>query len=224
VRVTGTTGRLGRAVPAYPRRNPVTAGYLVVLAVGWVVLAAVPAAVRGRVLAAVSTNLANLPRRPVLALLGSPLVVDTSAGPLFAALVVVGGIAVCLAALERRIGGLRAALAGLAGHLVATALSLAVVVLAVRHGWYPASVRSAPDYGVSYLAMTAATAVAPLLRRWPLVAGYLLVVLALPLAMTTWYGWLPDFTTIGHLTAGLCGLVVAVLVRRGAGRCGMLGR
>ncbi len=201
----------------YPRRNPVTAGYLVVLGVTWAVLRfAVPAATRGRVLAAISTDLVNLAHRPVLPLLASLLVVDTSAGPLFTALIVGGGLAVCLAALERRVGGLRAAAYGVAGHLVATGVSLVVVVLAVRHGGYPVSVRSAPDYGVSYLAMTASAAVvAGLVRPLPLAAGGAVALLALPFTDTTWYGPLPDFTTIGHVVAGLCGLALGVtLVRR----------
>jgi hypothetical protein len=220
--VAGVLGRIGRAVRAYPGRNPVTVGYLAVLAASWVLLRWVLGPVgRGRVLAAVSTDLVNLPRRPVSAVLGSLLVVDTSAGPLFVALIVGGGIAVCLAALERRVGALWAVTVGVSGHLVATAVSVAVVLLAVRHGLYPAWVRAAPDYGVSYLAMTAATAVSVLIRPRPLAVGYAAVVLALPFTAMTWYGWLPDFTTIGHLIAGLAGLAAAVLlVRRRQARVG----
>jgi hypothetical protein len=204
-------------VLAYPRRNPVTAGYLVLLAVTWALLRfAVGPATRARVEVAISTDLVNLGHRPVLPLFTSLLAVDTSAGPLFTALIVGGGLVVCLAALERRVGWLRALSYGVGGHLVATGVSLLVVVLAVRHGAYPASVRSDPDFGVSYLAMTAAAAVvAGLLRPWPLAAGGAVVLLALPFTDTTWYGWLPDFTTIGHLVAGVCGLTVGVaLVRR----------
>lgn len=206
----------------YPRRNPVTAGYLVLLGVSWLVVRHLlgPAA-RATVLAGISTDLANLPRHP-LAPLTSLLVVDTSAGPLFVAVIVAGGIGCCLAALERRYGAVRALAVGVGAHLVATVLSLAVVLLAVRHGWYPASVARDPDYGPSYLAIAAATAVTPMIRpRW-LAAGYLVVVLALPFADATWYGALPDFTTIGHLVAAGAGLVAIPVLRRG--RWGRWGR
>lgn len=206
--------RFYRILVDYPRRNPLTFGYLMVLAASWALLrfTLTPAAGH-RLFEAISTNLDNLPHHPLLALLGSLLVVDTSAGLLFLALVVGFGLACCFAVLERHIGAARAIFLGVTGHLVATLASLGVITLALRHGWYPPEVRSEPDYGVSYLATTAAAAVTALIRPQLLAACYALVMLALPFTNTIWYGWLPDFATVGHLCSALFGLAMIGYVR-----------
>jgi len=205
---------LYRILVGYPRRNPLTFGYLMLLAASWALLRFVLTPAAGhRLLEAISTNLDNLPHHPLLAPFGSLLVVDTSASLLFLTLIVGFGVACCFAVLERQIGAARAIFLGVTGHLAATLASLGLIALALRHGWYPSEVRSELDYGVSYLATTAAAAVTALIRPLLLAAGYALIMLALPFTNTIWYGWLPDFITVGHLCAALFGLAMIGYVR-----------
>jgi hypothetical protein len=204
--------RFVRAVVDYPARNPVTAGYLVsVLLCSWLVgaLSRPPA---DAVLHAISTNLDNMGRHPLFSLATSALV---SAGGL--QVVTVPGVVCCLAWLERRFGAWRAFGVFAVGHVIGTLLSLAVIVLALRAGRYPAEVRGGLDYGVSYGAVAALTAVGPFPPRW----------LGVPCATfgllygfteTTWYGALPDFSTVGHVSAALCGLVAGLWLARSARR------
>jgi hypothetical protein len=201
----------------YVRAGPVTATYLLVLLVSHVWLdhfAVHP----HRVLAAISTNDVNLRHHPLQSLGGSALFfngtltrIDTE---LFAGTVITMGfgIAGALWWWEKQVGAIRAYAIFLSGHVVATLCAWLVIQHAVLSGRYPESVRTALDYGVSYGAeamLAACTVVMTGFRRWV----WLAAVLAWPLADATWYGVLPDFTTIGHLTAAAVGLVAGTMVR-----------
>lgn len=202
-------------VRAYPRRCPVTFAYLVVLAVTDVLVFHVVApAARERLLLDVSTNLGNLGRHPVRSMIASMLVVDTRASFLDELLIVGLGIAVCLARLERRAGSLRAAAVFVFGHVTATLVAALVLLVAIGSGSYPPALEHTLDFGVSYGSITATTAI-----TWYLPGGvrvpWAAVCVLYPLTAASWYGWVPDFTTVGHVAGALCGLAAGyAAVRR----------
>ncbi|WP_405942925.1 rhomboid-like protein [Streptomyces sp. NBC_00207] len=200
-----------RAVRGYPRRAPLTLAYVCLLLAShaWVIygLSADRAA---SVLGYVSTNLDNLQDHPLSALLGSVLffdgtLTDVTSTDFVGTLITLGlGVCCCLAWAEHRWGTPRAVAVFLGGHVVATLLTAVVISVALQHGWYPAAVRQALDYGVSYGAQTVlalGTLALPRRGRLP----WAVFVLAWPLGGADWSGPLPDFTTIGHLIAAALG-------------------
>ncbi|MFG2907084.1 rhomboid-like protein [Kitasatospora sp. NPDC048286] len=219
------TGAL-HAVRTYPRRSPLTFGYVVLLLLGHVWVESVLAADRADALRDhISTNLDNLHDHPVTALFGSALLFDGTLTEVLSTgfgstLITLGlGVCCCLAWTERRHGSLRAAAVFLGGHIGATLLTAAVILLALRHGWYPQDVRQASDYGISYGAQTVlalATLAVPRWARLPWAA----FVLAWPLAGGggEWPGPLPEFTTVGHLLAAALGFTLAAAVALTASR------
>ncbi|WP_404952998.1 rhomboid-like protein [Streptomyces sp. 147326] len=207
----GPLGRPLRAVRGYPRRAPLTLAYVCLLLVShaWVSqgLSADRAAT---VLGYLSTNLDNLQDHPLSALLGSALFFDGTLTDVtstdFVGTLITLGLGVCcfLAWAERRWGKPRAVAVFLGGHVAATLLTAVVITVALQHGWYPAGVRQALDYGVSYGAQTVlavGTLAFPRRGRLP----WAVFVLAWPLGGADWTGPLPDFTTIGHLIAAALG-------------------
>ncbi|MFC1401017.1 MULTISPECIES: rhomboid-like protein [Streptacidiphilus] len=209
--------RLLRWAAGYPRRNPAAFGYLLLLAVDAALLRRVLSESDGvRLRQYISTNLDNMGQHPLRSLFGSLLVVDTGDALSFF-LVVVVGLAVCLAVLERSVGTRRAVALVLVAHVGATLTTTAVISVAVGDGAYPQATRHALDYGVSYVSIAAVAAVTPLLPRRlrPWWAG---AAVLYPLSDAEWYGALPDFTTIGHCTAALIGLAGARIGGVGRGR------
>ncbi|MFI8260960.1 MULTISPECIES: rhomboid-like protein [unclassified Streptomyces] len=208
----GPSGRALRAVRGYPRRAPLTLAYVCLLLAGHVWVDQVLSADRAAtVLGHLSTNLDNLQDHPVSALLGSVLFFDGTLTDVtstdFVGTLITFGLGVCcfLAWAEHRWGKRRAVAVFLGGHVAATLLTAVVITIALRHGWYPTAVRQALDYGVSYGAQTVlaiGTLALPRRGRLPWAA----FVLAWPLGGAEWTGGpLPDFTTIGHLTAAALG-------------------
>ncbi|MEU9162698.1 rhomboid-like protein [Streptomyces sp. NPDC048424] len=207
----GPLGRPLRAVRGYPRRAPLTLAYVCLLLAGHVWVSRGPSADRAAgVLGYLSTNLDNLRDHPLSALLGSALFFDGTLTDVtstdFVGTFITLGLGVCcfLAWAEHRWGKRRAVAVFLGGHVAATLLTAVVISVALRHGWYPAAVRQALDYGVSYGAQTVlaiGTLALPRWRRLPWAA----FVLAWPLGGADWSGPLPDFTTIGHLMAAALG-------------------
>ncbi|GGS31550.1 membrane protein [Streptomyces nojiriensis] len=207
----GALDGLVRAVRGYPRRAPLTLAYVCLLLgshawVGHGLSTERAAAVLGHV----STNLDNLQDHPVPALLGSALFFDGTLTDVtstdFVGTLITLGLGVCcfLAWVEHRWGRVRAVAVFLGGHVAATLLTAVVIAVALRHGWYPAAVRQALDYGVSYGAQTVlaiGTLALPRRGRLPWAA----FVIAWPLGGADWSGPLPDFTTVGHLTAAALG-------------------
>lgn len=222
----GLLDGLLRAVRGYPRRAPLTLAYVCLLLVGhaWVShgLSADRAAT---LLGYLSTNLDNLQDHPLTTLLGSVLFFDGTltdvTSPGFVGTLITLGLGVCcfLARAEHRWGKPRAVAVFLGGHVAATLLTAVVITVAVHNGWYPAAVREASDYGISYGAQTVLAVGTPALpRRGRL--PWAVFVLAWPLGGGEWNGPLPDFTAVGHLVAAALGfgLVAVPAFRRQRGR------
>jgi hypothetical protein len=207
-----TARRLLAWVAEYPRRSPVTLGYLLVLAATDVIVHHLLASgTRRRLLLGISTNLHHMERNPLRVLVASPLVIDTGATFVDNLLIIGLGLVVCMAVLERRAGSLRAAGVFVLGHVGATLVAAVVIVAAVRSGSYPGSVQSGLDYGVSYGAIAVAMAVTWYLPLWvrPLWAAFGVFY---PLTAATWYGRVPDFSTVGHLAGALLGLAAGYAI------------
>ncbi|MFF7993953.1 rhomboid-like protein [Kitasatospora xanthocidica] len=212
----GLPARLLRAVLTYPRRSPLTLCYVGLLVLGhvWVEEWLSPDradALRGYI----STNLDNLHDHPVTALFSSALLFDGTLTDIASTgfggtLITLGlGICCCLAWAERRFGRLRAAAVLLGGHIGATLITALVILVALRHGWYPEDVRQDRDYGISYGAQTSLAFATLALPRWARLPWAAFVV-GWPLSGDTeWPGPLPDFTTVGHLLSAALGFALA---------------
>ncbi|MFD6294023.1 rhomboid-like protein [Streptomyces sp. NPDC060235] len=191
-----------------PLGTPFTFGYALVLAVtSYVASHADPAIVRSLHQAS-STDVAHLVRYPVAVLFASALwIVGGFLSPYAA------GFLLVLTALERRIGGARAAGVFLLGHVVATLATEVPVGLAVWAGHLPGSSLHRFDYGISFGVAASVGALAGLLSpwlRWPLLTliGSVLAenLILLDDPMTNW----------GHLLALALGVATWPLVRRAA--------
>ncbi|MGW7549172.1 rhomboid-like protein [Streptomyces sp. NPDC054770] len=153
-----------------------------------------------------STDVAHLLRTPVFVLLASALwIAGGLLSPYALAFVLV------LTALERRIGGARAILVFLAGHVLATLATEVPVGLAVLAGHLPGTSLHRLDYGISFGVAASIGALSGLLTpwlRWPLLAlvGYSLLadLVAFQDPMTNW----------GHLISLAIGTALWPVVRR----------
>ncbi|MEY9907009.1 hypothetical protein ABIA35_003234 [Catenulispora sp. MAP12-49] len=210
---------LARAARSYPRRNPLTFAYLLVILAGLLFLTKVlsgPAADHLKI--AISTNPHNMAHDPLAVLLASPAFTATDSGVLSHLLIIAGGVGVCMAALERRAGAVRTAAVFLLANTIATAVATSVAAAAIHSGRYPAKWWNGYDYGISYGVLAIAASVTPLVPRavrWPWAAG----VFAYPFVSAQWFGLLPNFSTIGHETAAAFGLAAGYfLMRDGATR------
>ncbi|MEZ0115129.1 hypothetical protein ABH920_009164 [Catenulispora sp. EB89] len=207
---------LVRAARAYPRRNPMTFAYLLVILAGLLLLTKIltgPAADHLKI--TISTNPHNMAHAPLTVLLASPLVAATDSGLLSHLLIIAGGVGVCMAALERRLGAARTAAVFLLANTIATAVTTSVAAAAIHSGRYPAKWWDGYDYGISYGVLAIAAAVTPLVpraARLPWVAG----VFAYPFVSAQWFGLLPNFATIGHETAAAFGLAAGYFLLRRA--------
>ena len=140
----------------------------------------------------VSTNLDNLRVAPVRALVGSALVLQDGAW-----LVPTAAAGFTVGALEYRVGAVRTAGIGVAGHVLPTLVTQAGVWWGIRRGWQPESERSRSDTGASYIAAAAVGAVAATLRdpaRWIVMTTAVTAAVA-DLAVTR------DVVETGHLLA-----------------------
>ena len=189
-----------------PTRTPFTFAYAAVLAVTSLVAAYAAPGLVYTLYQDSSTDVAHLVRMPVLVLLASALwIAGGVLSPYAAAFVLV------LTALERRIGGVRAACVFLTGHVLATLATEVPVGLAVLFGGLPTTSLHRLDYGISFGVAASVGALAGLLTpwvRWPLVtlvAGMLVNdLIAFQDPMTNW----------GHLIALSLGIAGWPLVRR----------
>ncbi|MEV7188898.1 rhomboid-like protein [Kitasatospora sp. NPDC093102] len=213
--------RLASLLPTW-RRSPATVTYLcVLLTTYWVTFRLLPLDQAERVFHAVSTNLDNLQHHPVRSLLGSALFPATPLLSVPGVLTLGVGIAGCLGWIERTHGTGRALAALAIGHFGATLVTAPVVMCGIVSGRYDPAEAFGFDFGISYAAVAAMAAVTGrlpgLLRPLWLLSGVGYV-----LSTAEWYGLLPDFTTIGHLSAVALGCMAARLLgldrRRVTGR------
>ncbi|MBS2546284.1 hypothetical protein KGQ19_05340 [Catenulispora sp. NL8] len=233
---------VARAVRDYPRRNPLTFAYLLVILAGLLIMTKVlsgPTADHFKI--AISTNPHDMAHTPLTVLLASPVFAATDSGVFSHLLIIGGGVGVCMAALERRIGALRTAAVFLLANSIATAVATSVAAAAIHSGRYPAKWWDGYDYGISYGVLAIAASVTPLVARavpssplsrslpwsrslsrspWSLpprivrlfwIAG----VFAYPFVSAQWFGLLPNFATIGHETAAAFGLAAGYYLLRG---------
>jgi len=111
----------------------------------------------------VSTDLDNLDWLFPLRLLASAFVADPDVDTVVLVLV---GVVGAFGWLERRFGTAWAFGVFLAIHVVATLVTLLVVVTGVRTGFYPPEVRDDLDYGISYGAIGCTGAIVWFLPKW----------------------------------------------------------
>ncbi|WUH50995.1 hypothetical protein OHO27_13245 [Streptomyces sp. NBC_00443] len=144
-----------------PTGTPFTLAYAAVLAVTSLVATYADPALVHALHQGSSTDVAHLVGMPVTVLLASALwIAGGFVAPYTLALLLV------LAALERRIGGMRTAVVFLTGHVLATLATEVPVGLAVLVGHLPGSSLHRIDYGVSFGVATAIGALSGLLRPW----------------------------------------------------------
>lgn len=189
-----------------PTGTPFTFSYAALLALTSLVAAWADPALMHTLYQGSSTDVAHLVRTPVLVLLASALWIAGGVVSPYA-----GAFVLVLTALERRIGGARAACVFLAGHVLATLATEVPVGLAVLFGHLPDTSLHRLDYGISFGVAGSIGALSGLLTpwvRWPLlalVASTLLDdLIAFHDPMTNW----------GHLIALTIGIAGWPLVRR----------
>ncbi len=189
-----------------PAGTPFTFGYVVVLVVTSLVTEYAAPSLVHALHQGSSTDVAHLVRMPVLVLLASAVWI---AGGVLSPYAM--GFVFAFTALERRIGGARAACVFLLGHVLATVVTEGAVGLGVLVGHLPDSSLHRLDYGVSFGVATGVGALAGLLTpwlRWPLVLGVGGMVLADLIAFTD------PMTNWGHLMAFAVGVALWPSVRR----------
>ncbi|MFJ4524907.1 rhomboid-like protein [Streptomyces sp. NPDC088810] len=197
--------RLRHLLPT-PAGTPFTFVYGAVLAVTSLVAALADPALVHTLHQGSSTDVAHLVRTPVLVLPASALWIAGGIVSPYAALFVL-----VLTALERRIGGMRAACVFLAGHVLATLATEVPVGLAVLAGHLPGTSLHRLDYGISFGVAASIGALAGLIRPWfrwsalALTAGVLL---------TDLVAYTDPLTDWGHVIALAIGVSTWPLVRR----------
>ena len=167
------------------RDTPVTAVVVVVLALVTVAMR-MGSPADADIAQWASTNLVNLHRHPVTAMVASIFVVPDGVSPDVMVFPVAGAV------LERRVGSMRLVAIALVGHVVATLVTEGAVRLAIDSGTDARSAAWQLDVGVSYVVFTvSACAVRLCPRPWrrPALAGLLgwvLVPVLLRSDMTSW--------------------------------------
>ncbi|MFD6433014.1 rhomboid-like protein [Streptomyces venezuelae] len=189
-----------------PTGTPFTFGYALVLAATSLLTRFADPDVVDSLLHGSSTDVAHLAQSPVLVLVASALWI---AGGITSPYAIV--FLLVLTALERRIGGLRAAGVFLLGHVVATLATEVPVGFSVLAGHLPDSSLHRLDYGISFGVAASVGALAGLLTpwlRWTVLVcfGGMLVddLIAFADPMTNW----------GHLLALAIGVLTWPLLRR----------
>ncbi|MET7418963.1 rhomboid family intramembrane serine protease [Dactylosporangium sp. NPDC005555] len=160
--------------------------------------------VRTQIVAANSTNVANLEQHQVWTLFTSAFVLS---GPIEPVQVVT--LLLLTGAAELVWGRRRLVEVFLLTHVIASCLVYAVLQIGLRHGWLGREVARAADVGTSYGAHAVAAALAcslPVRARRVLVPA-VLVLVVLPFADAR------TFTSLGHLLSTLIGLLAGWQLR-----------
>ncbi|MFG2135984.1 rhomboid-like protein [Streptomyces sp. NPDC048650] len=189
-----------------PTGTPFTFGYAGLLLATSLFAAHADPTLVGELLRGSSTDVIHLAQAPLLVLVASALWV---AGGLTSGYAV--ALLFVLTALERRIGGLRAAAVFFGGHALATLATELPVGFSVAAGALPDSSLQRLDYGISFGVMTCVGAVAGLLPPWP---RRLLLAGAGYLAVTGLLAYADPMTDWGHLLSLALGAASWPLLRR----------
>ncbi|WP_051274966.1 rhomboid-like protein [Cellulomonas sp. URHD0024] len=202
--VGALVGRVLRDVWATVRRADLAIAYCAVVTVVTVWVHLQTPERQAEILARVSTNLVSLRAEPVVAMLGSALLVQSVWG-----LYLVVLLLVVLAYLQQFVGRLASLTIGLVGHVGASLVVALGLAAGIFHGVVDKSVATATDVGVSYVMACAmgflTLAVPPRWRWWYLAA--IAVYWLLPAAT-------PTFTDAGHATSLTLGLLLAFVASR----------
>lgn len=187
------------------RSSDVAVVYGVVVVVISIVVAVQSPGLLRRIVDGSSTNLANLRQRPLSVLFASPFVVSPVWG-----LWIVAPMVVAYGALQRWLGRASAIVVGVLGHVGATLFVATMEITSLAKGQVGFSIAVSPDVGSSYgLAAVAGVLTVRVAGRWRrryVIASLIVIVGQLFI--------LRNFTGLGHVTAWLIGLAVAVPVSR----------
>jgi hypothetical protein len=176
----------------------VTLAYAVILVAVWLWLEALGQHAREAAVSRMSTNLHNLSHGHLSTLVGSAFVDD--GGDIY---VWLPGL-VCLLALGELIWrGRGLVIAFAVGHIGATLIVAAGLVIALKAGWLPFSIARATDVGVSYGAVCVLGALtASIPSRWRAAwVGWWLGIAVTAAALGDF-----NFTAFGHISALLLGI------------------
>lgn len=200
-----------RALRGFVRRYPVPLGYMAGLAVVSLVFQQLlsPAS-QQRFDMWASTNLTNLPHRPLSTMVVSGLIAESGLLPWL----VLTGAGLIL--LVQRFGNGRAATLVVGAHVVGTLISEGLVAIRINQGILPESDRDISDVGPSYI--TAAALVAVVLYA-PHLWQRGIALCAWLVAVTTWFEGLSslDVAAVGHVVSMITGALLGslfVLVER----------
>jgi hypothetical protein len=177
--------------------------YAVLVVVISVVVATQPPLLLRDVVQTSSTNLVNLRQRPLSVLFASAFVIS----PVFGLWIVVPMV-VAYGELQRWLGRASLFVVAVLGHVGATLFVATMEITQLAKGRVGFSIAVSPDVGVSYgLAAVAGVLVIRVAGTWRrryVIASLIVIVGQLLI--------LRNFTGLGHLTAWLIGLAVAVPV------------
>ena len=189
------------------RGRDIALGYGVIVIVVSVVAAVQPHGQLRSIVMTSSTDLTNLRQRPLGVLFASAFVISPASG-----LWIVAPMVVAYGALERWLGRASVILVAMLGHVGATLFVATMEITELAKGRVGFRIALSPDVGVSYgLAAVAAVLIVRVGDRWR--RRY--VVMSLVVVVGQFF-ILRNFTGLGHVTAWLIGLAVAVPVSRHA--------
>src|SRR5664279_6258455 len=179
--------------------------YAVLVVVVSVVAATQPPSLLRDIVATSSTDLVNLRQRPLSVLFASAFVISP-----VAALWIVVPMVVAYGELQRWLGRVSLFVVAVLGHVGATLFVATMEVTELAKGRVGFSIAVSPDVGVSYgLAAVAGVLIVRVAETWRrryIIASLVLIVGQLLI--------LRNFTGLGHLTAWLIGLAVAIPLGR----------
>ena len=187
------------------RGRDVAVVYVILVVVISILVAVQPPALLRDIVQTSSTNLVNLRQRPLAVLFVSPFVVSPVSGLWIVAPMIVG-----YGELQRWLGRARALVIGVLGHVGATLFVATMEITQLAKGRVGFSIAVSPDVGVSYgLAAVAGILIVRVAETWRrrYIIASLIVIIGQFLILR-------NFTGLGHLTAWLIGLAVAVPVSR----------
>lgn len=200
-----------RSLREFVRRYPVALCYMAALgAVSLIFQQMLSPASQQRFDIWASTNLTNLPHRPLSTMVVSGLIAESGLLPW---LVLTGAGLILLVG---RFGNGRAATIVIGAHVVGTLISEGIVAIRINQGILPESDRDISDVGPSYI--TAAALVAVILYA-PHLWQRGIALCAWLIAVTTWFDGLTslDVAAVGHVVSMITGALLGglfVLVER----------